>query len=181
MCRRINLKENGPIESNNVGNFLKLINSKVNKEIIKKTDFGCELYREFEVNGNTTVKNFLNWDSSINNILGLIREMLSSVSEVEITEYWGTTFQLRISKKEKITIGFLFGFFDEMKEKYNISEYFISQTSMEQIFNNFANQDDFEMKNDETEKLGGERKNNPKPIISLKSDNIERFFISESE
>jgi len=37
------------------------------------------------------------------------------------------------------SIGFVFGLMDEFKEKYSLSEYTASQTTLDQIFNMFAN------------------------------------------
>jgi hypothetical protein len=40
--------------------------------------------------------------------------------------------------RDNYSIGYLFGLFEDIKEQFFISEYSVSQTSLEQIFNNFA-------------------------------------------
>lgn len=40
-----------------------------------------------------------------------------------------------------VTIGYLFGMIEDLKADVNISEYSVTQTSLEQIFQNFANQE----------------------------------------
>lgn len=135
------------------------------------------MYSEFELNGNVTVSNFLQWNYSLTNILGIISELLKTLTEVEITEYWGSTFQLKIDRnrnEDKISIGYLFGAFNEFQEKFNISEYSISQTSMEQIFNNLANKDDFGQSKLDKDDLV---KQNHKPKITVNNDYIKKVFI----
>jgi len=70
--------------------------------------------------------------------LGIIA---SKFKNVEIIEHFNNFYKLRIAK-EGFSIGYIFGFMESMKEKYNIEEYAVSQTSLEQIFNAFANEDE---------------------------------------
>lgn len=46
--------------------------------------------------------------------------------------------KLRVSRQDK-TIGQMFGMIDELKKTYSIDQYSISQTTLEQIFQSFAN------------------------------------------
>jgi len=43
--------------------------------------------------------------------------------------------------KDGYSIGYLFGQMEEIKDTFSISEYSVSQTSLEQIFNIFARED----------------------------------------
>lgn len=52
-------------------------------------------------------------------------------------EQCGDFYKLRVPREDK-TIGFLFGKIESLKESMNIQEYAVSQTSLEQIFQNFA-------------------------------------------
>lgn len=74
--------------------------------------------------------------------------------DVSIVEFWDNNYKLKIKKNslrvEKnmingFSIGFLFGFFEDMKIPCNLSEYSICQTSLEQIFNRFASEADEEV------------------------------------
>lgn len=56
---------------------------------------------------------------------------------VEIVEHWGNSWRLKMDRGQ-FSIGYLFGLVEEMKDAFQVSEYSISQTSLEQIFNNFA-------------------------------------------
>ena len=68
-----------------------------------------------------------------------IESMASIFDQVEILEHCGEFYKFRVPKGDK-TIGFLFGTIEDKKTEFNISEYSVSQTTLEQIFQNFANQ-----------------------------------------
>ena len=59
--------------------------------------------------------------------------------KVEILEQCGEFFKLRVPTQDR-TIGWLFGKFEADKERLGIQEYSVQQTTLEQIFQNFANQ-----------------------------------------
>ena len=59
--------------------------------------------------------------------------------QVEILEHCSDFYKFRVPKEDK-TIGYLFGMIEDKKTEFNISEYSVSQTTLEQIFQNFANQ-----------------------------------------
>lgn len=56
---------------------------------------------------------------------------------VEIVEHWGNSWRLKI-ERGNFSIGYLFGLVEEHKAAYEVSEYSVAQTTLEQIFNNFA-------------------------------------------
>lgn len=59
--------------------------------------------------------------------------------KVEVLEQCGEFFKLRVPKEQK-TIGWLFGQLETEKRGLGIEEYSVTQTTLEQIFQNFANQ-----------------------------------------
>lgn len=65
--------------------------------------------------------------------------MTSNFAKVEILEQCGEFFKLRVPKENK-TIGWLFGRLEEDKKTLGIDEYSVTQTTLEQIFQTFANQ-----------------------------------------
>ena len=64
--------------------------------------------------------------------------MCRNFAQVEVLEQCGEFFKLRVPKEEK-TIGWLFGQLEHEKRSLGIQEYSVSQTTLEQIFQNFAN------------------------------------------
>jgi len=59
--------------------------------------------------------------------------------QVEILEHCSDFYKFRVPKEDK-TIGSLFGMIEDKKAEFNVSEYSVSQTTLEQIFQNMANQ-----------------------------------------
>ena len=53
--------------------------------------------------------------------------------QVEILEHCSDFYKFRVPKDQR-TIGFLFGMIEDRKDEFGISEYSVSQTSLEQIF-----------------------------------------------
>ncbi len=66
-----------------------------------------------------------------------IAAMCKLFESVDLLEQCGDFYKLRAPREDK-TIGFLFGFIESQKKELNIQEYGVSQTSLEQIFQNFA-------------------------------------------
>ena len=58
-------------------------------------------------------------------------------SKTEILEHYGTSYKIKVSR-DSFSIGYLFGMMEDIKGEFQISEYSVSQTTLEQIFNNFA-------------------------------------------
>ncbi len=74
-----------------------------------------------------------------------ISKILNQFADVYIIEFWDNIFKLKIKKSSNNnSIGYLFGLFEDLKMECFLAEYSISQTSLEQIFNNFASENDEE-------------------------------------
>ena len=73
--------------------------------------------------------------------LNFALEIAEEFGEVKVPESIGNFFKFRIDKsKPHHTIGFLFGLVQELVQKYGISQYSASQTSLNQIFQTLAKQ-----------------------------------------
>jgi len=60
----------------------------------------------------------------------MIDELCESFASVEILEHYYDYFKFRVPRGRK-SIGFLFGLIESRKEQYCISEYSVSQTTLE--------------------------------------------------
>lgn len=173
------MPEDSIISAQDIQPIMKKLKSKLNPSIISSSDIGCELQEELNKYNQIKLTHLLNWENSVSNIYKIIKGLLSSFNEVEITEYWGNTYQLKIPKSSNITIGYLFGYFDDIKESCSISDYSIGQTSMEQIFNSFANQEeDIENDNDNNNNKVKDLKERMvhKPVLKITSSVIEHNY-----
>ena len=68
----------------------------------------------------------------------ILHFLTSHFEKVEILEQCGEYFKLRVPKEDK-TIGWLFGRLEHEKKELGIEEYSVTQTTLEQIFQSFAN------------------------------------------
>lgn len=63
--------------------------------------------------------------------------MCKHFGQVEVIEKYGNYIRVRVERQDK-SIGSLFGLVESMKGAYDVSEYSVSQTTLEQIFQSFA-------------------------------------------
>ena len=71
--------------------------------------------------------------------MNMIKKVNEHFDEIILTEFIEINFLFKIKKSgNSKSIGFLFGLIESVKEECNITEYSIQQTSLEQIFNQFA-------------------------------------------
>jgi hypothetical protein len=82
----------------------------------------------------------IDWVFYLENVLRTINIFFNHFDQIYVSEFWENNFKIKIKKNENkaITIGSLFALVEEQKQHNFITEYGISQTSMEQIFNSFA-------------------------------------------
>jgi len=69
-----------------------------------------------------------------NHVVDFLEKKFSSF---EILEHYGNNWKIKVSR-DNYSIGYLFGMMEDIQGQYDISEYSVAQTTLEQIFNNFA-------------------------------------------
>lgn len=109
-------------------------------EQIKAQGLGSDLALEASQSNNTVkVKNLIIYFYTLTAGLDVIKFICNHFSKVELYEQCSDFFKMRIPRNDK-SIGNMFGIIQEHKVDLKISEYSVSQTSLEQIFQTFANQ-----------------------------------------
>lgn len=68
----------------------------------------------------------------------MLTELCREYDEVELLEKYGSYMKIRVATKGR-SLGTLFGLIESIKTKYGVSDYSVSQTTLEQIFQSFAN------------------------------------------
>lgn len=109
---------------------------------IKENGMGSDLISEAELSGDQgqiRLINLLEFLKSQSYGFSILKFLTTDFSYVEILEQCGEFFKMRVPKEDK-TIGWLFGQLEHQKGQLGIQEYSISQTTLEQIFQSFANQ-----------------------------------------
>jgi ATP-binding cassette subfamily A (ABC1) protein 3 len=134
----MNLDEN--ITKENIGTYLDKLNKSAFIKLIQSDKLGREVYEEINNNRPFSLRKLIDWTFYTENILMCISKLLDVFNEVDVYEFWENNFRLKIKKNDDkpVTIGYLFGLIEDQKKVNYVTEYSISQTSMEQIFNNFA-------------------------------------------
>ena len=117
-------------------------------EQISKVGIGAELVIQAEIDSDNEVSimSFVAFLFAQRLGFRVIDYLTRIFSKLELLEQCGDFYKLRVPKENR-TIGWLFGRIEDEKQKLGIQEYSISQTSLEQIFQMFANQTILEDKN----------------------------------
>ena len=106
---------------------------------ITEYGLGSDIYSEYLERGKVTAINFINWLYIEENGLSVIDGIAQSFQKVDILEHYNDYYKLRVPRGSK-SIGYLFGLIETLKDQFCISEYSVGQTTLEQIFQQFANQ-----------------------------------------
>ena len=90
-------------------------------EQIKDGGLGDEIWTEADMDDGSMVRlqNLMNYFHSVSAGLATIKYLLAHFASVEILEHCGQYFKLRIPKEDK-TIGWLFGYIENMKDSLQI-------------------------------------------------------------
>ena len=112
---------------------------------IKKELFGGKILEELELRGYISFDKILLWIYYLKNVLGIIKIINNYFNEIYCVDYRDNNFLFKI-KRNKIkgekSIGFLFGLIEDNKIKYNVGQYYLQFSSLEQIFNKFAHENE---------------------------------------
>ena len=127
----------------NIAEVLNVLERKFYLDELNEKRLGHRIKREMDLNCNVTIGELLNWIFFVENALKFIKKGKEYFEEIILAENIENNFLFKMKKGQNTkSIGFFFGLFEESKEKFFITEYSIQQTSLEQIFNKFAaNQD----------------------------------------
>ena len=86
-------------------------------------------------------KKILFWIYYLKNVLGMVKLIKEYFNEIFCIDYNENNFIFNVKRyktKEEKSIGFLFGLIEDNKIKFNIGPYYLRYSSLEQIFNKFA-------------------------------------------
>ncbi len=74
----------------------------------------------------------------------MMDDLCAYFNGIQIVEQHNYYYRFKVSQ-DQLTMGFLFGKLEDLKEMCDITDYSVSQTTLEQIFNMFAQKN--EMRN----------------------------------
>ena len=108
--------------------------------------------KEFDIeeHESMSIEGLVKWEYIIKNNMATIKALgkfssfiFSHILLVEefgvamLLEQYAPRYRYRVPKGDK-SVGYFFGFMEELQKKLDIDEYSVSQTTLEQIFNGFA-------------------------------------------
>ena len=137
-------------------NLQKYKNQIFNSQIVANSNisnnpklFGDKLYDELINNSNIKLKKILLWIYYSKCALGFIKLIKDYFDKITCVNYKDNNYIFRIKRKRdnnEKSIGFLFGFIEENikkdNNKFNIAQYNLQYSTLEQIFNSLANPDE---------------------------------------
>ena len=138
--KKFNIDKNMKINKKNMEDVLINIQRDNYIDEISKGRLGEKLLRDMDKSGGISVNALINWIFYVENAIKFVEYGKDNFSKIIIEENMDNNFLFKMKKLEddNKSIGYLFGLFEEHKEECFITEYSIQQTSLEQIFNKFA-------------------------------------------
>ena len=140
IIQKLGLKRNYKVSSiNEAKEILKKIKKAKFCNYLNEKGIGRKIYHEINISGNTGIQTLINWTRYVTYSMKLISVVIPHFKEIILSEFIENNFLFKIKKEENSkTIGFLFSLLENQKDPCEITEYSIQQTSLEQIFNKFA-------------------------------------------
>ena len=140
IIQNLGVKRNHKVTSiNEAKKILKKIRKEKYCEYLNNESIGRKIYTEIIQSGNTSIQTLINWTRYVTCSMKMIGVVLPHFTEIILSEFIENNFLFKIKKdKNSKTIGFLFSLLEAQKESCEITEYSLQQTSLEQIFNKFA-------------------------------------------
>jgi len=105
---------------------------------LTKDGIGSDFFKE--LNGpkaSVNLDEFIRWVFTETRGSAIISKLEGMFNTLEVLEHFGNSYKIKVSR-DQYSIGYLFGLMEGIKASFSVSEYSVSQTTLEQIFNNFA-------------------------------------------
>jgi len=125
-------------------------------QFINKDSFGKNFCEELENRGNISFDIVFLWVYYLKNALGMIKIIMNYFDEIYCIDFRENNFIFKIKRNKTEgdkSIGFLFELIEENKSKYDIGQYSIELSSLEQIFNKFAQEKEKKEEKNKDDKL----------------------------
>jgi ATP-binding cassette, subfamily A (ABC1), member 3 len=81
---------------------------------------------------------FVQYCINLREVMQILADLSSKYGQLEIIEHYGSSYKVKLSALQ-LSVGKIFEVFeDDYKQRYHISDYSVTQATLEQIFNSFA-------------------------------------------
>jgi ATP-binding cassette, subfamily A (ABC1), member 3 len=143
LAKRYNINPEEEITIYNLDSYLRT----AQMERLIDVDQYVSLYSDISKENSITAASLFEW-ALLEDAGLLVKTALErNTPNCQILEHYNNFFRFRIEKGDK-SLGFFFGFMEKLKSEIKFEEYAVSQTTLEQIFNAFAQEQDIEVLED---------------------------------
>ena len=130
------------IDSGDVSQVLKKFDAVHLESELTKDGIGSDFYNELNGAKKSVDRDeFIRWVFTETKGGAVVEKFENMFAQCEVLEHFNNSYKIKVSR-DNYSIGYLFGMMEDIKVLYSISEYSVSQTTLEQIFNNFAKEDE---------------------------------------
>ena len=129
------------VKLTNISIFLQKYDLLKFSQELKADRLGGKIIEEIKAGGYVYLNRIISWIYFLENALKMVEIILKDFPEIHCSDYGENNFVFKIKRnrnEEDKSIGYLFGIIEENNNKFNIQQYFLQLTSLEQIFNNFS-------------------------------------------
>ena len=106
-------------------------------EEVSPVGIGSEIYDRLYSGLNIDPTELIRWQFTEQQGNNAVDFLEPQFKEFNVLEHYGSAWKIKVSR-DNYSIGYLFGLMEDNQKKFNISEYSVAQTTLEQIFNMFA-------------------------------------------
>ena len=99
---------------------------------------GAAIFNQMRIDKFIPAKTLVAWVMTEELGDGVERYLRSNFAQVKLIEHYLSFYKFKVEKQADKSLGFLFSCIESQKTILSISEYSVTQTSLEQIFNQFA-------------------------------------------
>ena len=138
------LGENEEIRPNQLQQCLEALEAENLREEINEKGSGSALDQQMKVDGFIHRPQLVSWVILEQRGHEFLDWLKTEFEDVKISEHYLALYKFKIAKQEDKSIGYLFTAIERNKEAFYIADYAISQTTMDQIFTDFAAQGEME-------------------------------------
>ena len=128
------------VRRDNLDEILRKIHKENFRNELNNGRLGEKLLRDIDKNNGVNISALLSWIFYVQNAIKFVEYGRNNFVKIIVEENMDNNFLFKMKKLPNDTksIGYLFGLYETHKEECFITEYSIDQTSLEQIFNKFA-------------------------------------------
>jgi ATP-binding cassette subfamily A (ABC1) protein 3 len=135
--------QNEEVKEASVYEALQLLGNAAMMQEVTERGMGKAIYQELKAVGGVNAEALVEW-YMIEQFGERIFSWLNDHFEhSKLLEHYNTYYKFKLEKQPGQTLAFLFGTIEASKNGLDISEYSLSQTTLEQIFNMFATESEF--------------------------------------